>query len=222
MLGQYTYLALMIGTIIVPFLMSFEKKVHFISNLISFIKSNAITLTVFIIWDVIFTAYGVWSFNPDYHIGFDILGLPLEEWMFFICVPYACMFIYEIVNKLFGKFHFKAGYYFSITLISLLIMILILFENGIYTQITFILLTLLLLLSMKRDWISNFHLSYLICLIPFAIVNGILTYLPVVLYNDNENLSIRIVSIPFEDIFYGMAMVLMNIYLFELFKKKDD
>ena len=64
----------------------------------------------------------------------------------------------------------------------------------------------------------SFLVSYAICLIPFLIVNGFLTAIPVVIYNDAENLGWRIYSIPFEDTFYGMLLVLMNIVLYEKLK----
>jgi lycopene cyclase domain-containing protein len=75
---------------------------------------------------------------------------------------------------------------------------------------------------------SAFFVSYLIVVIPFLVVNGFLTGIPVVEYNDAENLGIRIFSflpwpmnnIPVEDIFYGMLLILMNVALFERLRNK--
>ena len=58
-------------------------------------------------------------------------------------------------------------------------------------------------------------------LIPFLIVNGFLTSIPVVLYNNAENLGIRIYTIPFEDMFYGMLLILMTIVVYENLKQKE-
>ena len=50
--------------------------------------------SIYIIWDILFTYLGVWGFNNKYLIGYNIFNLPLEEWLFFICIPYASLFIH--------------------------------------------------------------------------------------------------------------------------------
>ena len=61
---------------------------------------------------------------------------------------------------------------------------------------------------------------YVVALVPFYIVNGLLTAIPIVLYNNLQNMAIRVGSIPIEDHFYCMAMLLMNVGFFEYFKPK--
>jgi lycopene cyclase domain-containing protein len=74
-------------------------------------------------------------------------------------------------------------------------------------------------------YLGKFYLSYLWILIPFFLVNGILTGTglenPVVWYNNDENLGIRLLSIPLEDVVYGMLLILMNITIFEWLQAKD-
>jgi lycopene cyclase domain-containing protein len=66
--------------------------------------------------------------------------------------------------------------------------------------------------------------AYLFILIPFLIVNGILTGSgieePVVWYNDNENLGVRVATIPVEDAFYGILLLVMNVSIFEWLQRK--
>lgn len=218
MLGNYTYLALMIFTFLGPFVMSFEKNINFKSKWKNFIISIIPMMIFFITWDILFTINRVWEFNPDYYIGFKIFHLPLEEWLFFIFVPFACLFIYENV-----KFFIKKDYnhkYITIFLIVLMLPGLIFLENGLYTQITFISLLMFLLFTFKKDYLSKFYISYLLSLLPFFIVNGVLTATPVVIYNNAENLSIRIGTIPVEDIFYGLLMMLQVVYIYEILEKR--
>jgi lycopene cyclase domain-containing protein len=67
---------------------------------------------------------------------------------------------------------------------------------------------------------AHFIISYLIHLIPFLIVNGILTAIPVVKYNNTENLGIRIFTIPAEDTVYALTMLLGVVTVMECLRKR--
>jgi lycopene cyclase domain-containing protein len=51
------------------------------------------------------------------------------------------------------------------------------------------------------------------------IINGILTALPVVEYNPDHDLGIRLFTIPIEDFFYFFLLLLMNLTIYEYLKK---
>ncbi len=66
-----------------------------------------------------------------------------------------------------------------------------------------------------------FYLTLLIFLIPFFIVKLVLTGLPVVEYDDMFNLGVRIFTIPIEDFFCFFLLLLMNITIYEYFRKQQ-
>jgi lycopene cyclase domain-containing protein len=97
----------------------------------------------------------------------------------------------------------------------------IIFYQRYYTSWTFIFNAVFITaIYFFRNYFKTFDatvflISYCIMLLPFLIVNGFLTAIPVVLYNDAENLGLRIYTIPFEDTFYGMLLILMTIVIYE-------
>lgn len=183
---------------------------------------------LFIVWDEFFTQMGVWGFNQKYLSGIFIGSLPLEEILFFICIPYACVFTYEALNYLVKKDYFKASQKsISIVLITGSLTLGFMNLDKWYTSVTFISLAIFLALlqfTWKADYLGRFYFSYLFILIPFFLVNGVLTGSwiddPVVWYNDSENLGIRMGTIPVEDTFYGMLLIVMNVALFEWLQRR--
>lgn len=180
---------------------------------------------LYIAWDIYFTSAGVWSFNEGYITGIKLYNLPLEEVLFFFVVPYCCVFIYACIRSYFpGQVNKTSADWFLKTLAALLLVTGIIYFDKHYTGWTFVFTGIfILLLYLFRSYFKSFDaasflISYAICLIPFFIVNGFLTSIPVVLYNDTENLGLRIYTIPFEDTFYGMLLILMNIVLYEKLK----
>ncbi len=222
-----TYLLVNFLAVSVPFVFSFHPKIKFNRNFSAFFKANLIAAALFLVWDVIFTARGVWSFNPDYTLGIEIYNLPIEEILFFLCIPFACTFSYHCAGIFWKiKWSNSTENIFVLLLSALLLVAGIVFREKAYTSVT-CLVTAALLLSLKyyfkADWLAQFFLVYLFLLIPFFVVNGILTGTgleePVVLYNNSENLGIRLLTIPVEDTFYGMALIMLNVFLFERFRK---
>jgi lycopene cyclase domain-containing protein len=63
---------------------------------------------------------------------------------------------------------------------------------------------------------------YVVHLLPFFIVNGVLTALPVVWYNNAEIMGPRIGTIPAEDSMYSMLMLLLTVTLYELLRKRKS
>lgn len=219
-----TYLWLMLFSFAGPFVLSFDKKVAYYKKWKYLFPSILIVLTFFVVWDVAFTEHGIWSFNPSHVIGINLINLPLEEWLFFIIVPFASVFIYECLNAYIKKDILKI-YSPFITIAAIIILVWVAFFNleKSYTSINFITAAILLSLHAfvwKSEYLSRFWLAYFVHLIPFFIINGILTAIPVVIYDNAENLGIRLYTIPIEDTAYALTLLLGNITIMEFLQKR--
>ncbi len=223
---NYTYLLINLACILVPLIASFYPRHSFYKELKFFLPANLIVAIVFLIWDYFFTKIGVWGFNPTYLTGLYLLNLPVEEIMFFIAIPYACVFTYFAMLFLVKDNPLqRINSVLTIALALIFIMVGVSFYDRLYTFITGLLAGFYLLISFyqKRD-LSLVYLSYLIILPFFFLSNGILTGSfideQVVWYDNAENLGVRMGTIPIEDSVYGFVLVLMNIDLYELFKRR--
>ena len=104
-----TYLYINFAIILFPLLLSFEKRMKYYSNFKNLLISILLIGSLYIAWDVFATFRGHWSFNPIHVLDIKFFGLPLEEILFFITVPYSCIFAYEGIKhylkdaKLFEK-----------------------------------------------------------------------------------------------------------------------
>ncbi len=215
------YLYILLASLSIPLLFSIFF-IDFIKKWKAFSLSTLLVASVFIIWDVIFTQQGVWGFNHDYCLDAYFLGLPIEEWLFFIIIPFCSLFthfsLFHACPKLrLGK---KTTQWISIVLLLTVIAVLIFNFGKAYTTVnySFVLLTLILGLSYNSSLLQQFYISFIVILIPFFIVNGILTGAitsePIVWYDNTENLGVRIHTIPVEDIGYAFSMLFSNLLIF--------
>ncbi|MFN8286590.1 MAG: lycopene cyclase domain-containing protein [Chitinophagales bacterium] len=221
---KYTYLLLNIFTILIPFLRSFEGKLRFYKKWQALLPAIIITAIFFLVWDYFKTAYGVWGFNPQYVIGYYVFGLPLEEILFFITVPYACAFIYETVSYFLREKEVQVNLKWPVRILGLVMFLTsFLLIGKAYTFSVlliggpvFIVATYL----MSDSAFEKLIITYALSLVPMALVNGILTALPIVIYNNAQNLNVRLGTIPVEDFIYSSILLSMNFSLYEWQKRK--
>ena len=224
------YLILNIVSISIPFIFSFHPRIQFYKRFPAVLPALGISAAIYLAWDVPFTVQGVWGFNEDYILGYNILGLPIEEWLFFICIPYASVFTHYTLTKLYPSLRLseKITKYVTWSLMGLLLVVSLCQIDRAYTVVNGLLsLTILIITIWKKPQVlHSFYLTFLVVLIPFFIVNGILTGSfiegEVVWYNNAENLGIRLFTIPVEDIFYAFGMILLTVLLTEIFTKNEN
>ncbi len=221
------YSVLLLFSVIVPLVLSFDKKLQFYRQWKYLMPSILIIALFYIAFDIYFTDSGVWGFNPRYHSSIVLYKLPLEEWLFFIVIPYASIFLHDTIVLYFSRVRVsdKLAKYLSISLILISLSLVAFNLEKAYTTYIFSLVILVLIFSFfdNTNVINSFYFTFLFILIPFLIVNAILTGSfidePIVWYNNNENLNIRFLTIPVEDFGYAFSLILFNLLLRNKLKK---
>jgi lycopene cyclase domain-containing protein len=218
-----TYLALNLFIIAVPLWYTADKRTAYYRQLPAVGFSIAVVSTCYLVWDILVTARGEWSFNSRYLTGVQIFNIPLEEILFFITVPYSCLFIYEVVLYATRASSFRL----PVTVVIGLIVVLMAASLAVYPQgytakalasCGFFLIIVLLferpLIKSKQYW-----MWLAICYVPFLIINTVLTALPVVEYNSKAIWGWRVGTIPVEDFFYNYAMLSFYLLVYRIGKR---
>ncbi|HIP33119.1 MAG TPA: lycopene cyclase domain-containing protein [Crocinitomicaceae bacterium] len=223
---KWTYLLIDFATLFFPVVLSFESKVYYFKSWKNALISALIIAIPFLIWDSLFTEWRFWGFNEDYITGIKVFNLPIEEILFFIIIPFACTFIYEVVKYYFKSYPlnlFNKLFLFAIPLYAIFISLID--TPGYYTLSVVISSSIILTWLASQKKYTKIPLAFVICFVPFFIMNGILTGAiteePVVWYNESQIITGRIGTIPFEDVLYNFTLLVANMLLFEFFQKRN-
>ena len=223
------YLKILILSTFVPVIFSFHPKVKFYIFYKSIFRATLLVSTIYILWDIIFTKLGIWGFNNQYLNGIYIFNLPMEEILFFLCIPFCCLYTYHLVEK-FNISFFKNFHWEKINIYFLFVVLVVGLINytKLYTFICFVMFSLVLFIVNKSSININFNFFYttfILIIIPFLIINGALTGLffdqTVVWYNNKEILGLRIFTIPVEDAFYAHQLILLNLMFYKKYSSSN-
>lgn len=218
------YLLINIAIISIPLLLSFERRVMFYRKWPYVFRAIVVIGFFYVAWDVLATATGHWWFNPRYVSSIKLFFLPPEEILFFVTTPFSCLFIYEVVCF----FHSDKSLRFSRMLgyaLSLLGLILgVIFIERHYTALSFFSAALFFYVATRYFYVTlatqNFWIYLLICYVPFAIFNGILTGVPVVEYAADAILGWRIGTIPLEDFIYNFSYLSFTLIAYRYYRSQ--
>jgi len=172
-------------------------------------KAVLLVALPFVAWDAAVEGRH-WWFNPRFISGLKLFGLPVEEVLFFIAVPFACVFLWETAFHgekarprwswvqyavlgcaLLSGFAWAVGKEytaFALGALSLSALLDLALGTGLYAS--------------PRFWALQVAVAGL-----GFVFNGYLTSRPVVEYGPEYFLGVRIWTVPLEDFFYGAALV---------------
>jgi len=220
-MSLYFWVLLLSG--IVPLIFSFERKIKFYTKWKYLLPSLIIVAIPYLIWDHIFTVNGYWGFNENYLQGIYLFSLPIEEVLFFIVIPYCCVFTYYSLKFYFPKVLLpqKITHIISLSIFILCALVLMFNATKTYTLVNGLYLFVILSFTyyLNKNILNRFYWIYIVIIVPFVIVNGILTGSlienEIVWYNIDAIIGIRLITIPIEDFFYAFSLILANIVVVE-------
>ncbi len=222
---MYLYLYINLAIIIFPLIISFETKwIKYYSKIKPVALSILSVGTAFVAWDALATSRGHWSFNPIYLVGWKFLGLPFEEILFFVTVPYSCLFTYEALAYFLkdaslirlGKLPLIVG--IALTLLSFV------FVNKEYTFLAMLSVGISVLVAdrvIENIFCSRLYWGYIILTFAlFFIFNYLLTSLPIVEYSSQAISGLRLTTIPIEDFMFNFSMLTLYLAIYLLVSRK--
>jgi lycopene cyclase domain-containing protein len=213
-----SYLLIDLAIMGVPLALSFDRRVGYYRKWPAVLGAIFITAALYVPWDVLKTAAGVWGFDSRYAGSFRLLGLPPGELLFFAVVPFAGLFIYEVVRAYTREKTFALPRLLWLALAATLVLGALVFRRQLYTLTVLVAAGAFLLLAalLQPEVLGSRHfwLALLITYVPFLLFNGLLTALPVVVYDNTENWGLRVYTIPLEDFFYSFSLLGFNLLVY--------
>ncbi len=221
---NYTYLLINVALLLIPLILIYSMKMQQNRAVKFMLLAVFINVFVFSVPTEYLTQMKVIVFNPPYLTGFILWQLPIEELLFSLVMPFAGLAVYIFLNTRFPDLKFeKYSLALSNILLGICIAILYFGYHNLYTLFTFLILLVFLLYVEyvnKIRFMYRFYRAWLVSLVPFYIAASIVNALPVIQYNEKETLIFNFLNVPFESPFYFMGMLLLTVYLFELFKSR--
>ena len=214
------YLFINFGVVFFPLLLSFDRRVVFYRQWPAVIPAILVIAALFIGEDIVAVTRGHWDFAPEYAGKYRLLGLPPGEWLFFLSVPFACVFVYACVRSYQKERRVPFPRSLSLLFVLAALILGFVFRHQGYTRsvmgLTALAWAALALLRPDLPRSGHFWSTMGITYLAFTLVNSILTGIPVVTYGEEAIWGVRIGTIPLEDFFYSFSLLSLNFLLFRL------
>lgn len=217
---NYWYLLILLVLAGLTMFLFLKKTIVFIMEFKYMLPAIIFSGAIFILFNKRLLETGLIEFNPYFLVGITFFGLPVEEWLFLAIISLLSFAVYLLVADRFSNLK-KPELFLAISAVLLLgfgyeawlsreklVPFFIFFLLVIYFGYT-------LFRNRFKIHLGKFYISYLIVVIPFLIIKAILSSLPVLMYNSEHILGLRLFNMPVEEFAYLFLLMLINITIFE-------
>lgn len=211
-----TYAWIDFAIILFPFLFSFEKRIGYYKKWPAVLAAILVVGVPYVAWDMFVTGRGDWAFSKEHVLGVYVGNLPIEEVLFFVVVPYSCLFVYEALQYFLKerRVWFSRSFYLGLAL--LLGIGSFSLSSFPYTSLMLAVACVTVGVASFTDVFSSSHYWYytLVTLGLFVVFNHFLTSLPIVTYGTGAILGVRVGTIPVEDFVYNLSMLTAHLMVY--------
>jgi lycopene cyclase domain-containing protein len=220
---NYWYTLIILVMSVITMFLFVKKTIVFFTELKYMLPAILFSGAIFILFNHRLLETGIISFNPGFLAGKYVFNLPVEELLFLLVISLFSFSVYILITVLFPNFE-KPNLFLVVSVILLLG-----FGFGAWYSrqklipfFIFFLITIYLGYTIFRNrfkmHLTKFYVSYAIAVIPYFLIKGLLYSLPVILYNSDYTLGIRLLHTPVEEFGYFFLLMLINITIFEYLK----
>lgn len=225
-MAHLTYLFLLLIFLVIPIILSFQKKIRFIFRLRYLLPATIFSAAIFLMWEWRFTEFGIWSYNPDFITGIDLLKVPLEVWLSVFILPFSSVYIYEWLKIRFENFE-KPNLFLVVSLVLFVVFAVLayFYRRELFSFFTFFLTAIYLGYTIFRNrfkkYYTKFYLAFAVSLVPFMVVSLVMYSLPVISYDASHTMHVALLGIPVERLVYLYLMLLINFTIYEYISSRQ-
>jgi lycopene cyclase domain-containing protein len=224
------FLILYIALFAVPLLSAYHPAIMWYRNFRAVSLAILVSGGFFLVLDSIFVHASVKGTADVYLSGISIFSLPIETILFYICVPFANLFVYEIVRM--HVFHRKWCFACDEVIVGAAVVasiVLASFTDRVYT-VSIASIAIVLSIGHVYKIKKNYQFVYLATCIPLLFfyillsryLSGGSAYaesLPIVWYADRAISNIQILSVSIEELLHFYVIQLLAVTVYEHFRK---
>jgi lycopene cyclase domain-containing protein len=221
---EYTYYLFSLVVLLPPLLLSIFSDVKTYKNIKPLGVSLLLVSVPFIFWDIWAAANGHWFFSSTYITAPRIFGIPIEEKLFFVTVPLAMCFVWDVLAKYIPNKPVSdvlAATGISLLSLSAILLLLTQWNRG-YTRSSAIAMGIAIVVVVASGWWrrNRFWWFQIALLALFFVANTFLTALPVITYGASSAIGYRIGTIPLEDFFFNFALINLFVITYDYTARK--
>ncbi|MFT5859133.1 MAG: lycopene cyclase domain-containing protein [Flavobacteriaceae bacterium] len=221
---NYLFISLDIALLFFVLVLGTYKPVNFMRRWKSAFLAGSIMAIVSSLMSLLLTSSGIIGFNPEFSLGLIVYNLPIEELLFYFSFPLFSIFIYENLKYYFRKTPMRwTNLIVKLFIPGFCLFIALLEDSGTYTLAVLGLTTLTFVLWSLYPSLQKIAATYLICLLPYLLTRYLLIGTEInpssIWHNESHQLSIKIGTLPMEEIADGFALIVASTILYEIIQK---